>query len=234
MVISKRILVILLLTSNLLFSQSSKISKIGICLGTAYNTQVQDKNIFFPVSYSYYNKLSPYIGLVHRDSINNWFSIKTSLYYVQRGVRINYKYETPYYNLYSEQSFTCHYLSFPIKLNFNIKNFFIGFGVEGSLLLKAHHKVHIKETMPSYINENNLDAWYGEKFYQIADAGYNFNLGYRIKNFEIELNMFHGLIPPPKFQYFTSQHFEFKYAYQQTFMLGLNYYPKFKKYYPKK
>jgi hypothetical protein len=234
MAISKKHLLILSLTFNFILFGQTKQNKIGICVGAAYNTQVQDKDKFFPVSYSYYNKLSPYIGFIHKDSITSWFSVKTSLYYVQRGININYKLETPNYTLKSDQSFTCHYISFPIKLNFNIKNFYFGVGLEGSILLKAHHKVHITETMPSYINENSLDKWYGEKYYQIADAGYTFNIGYRIKNFEIDFNMFHGLIPPPKFQYFTSQHFEFKYAYQQTFMLGLNYYPKFKKYLRKK
>ena len=40
--------------------------------------------------------------------------------------------------------------------------------------------------------------------------------------------MFHGLIAPPKFFIFGSQHFEYQYSYQQTFMLGINYFPKYK------
>ena len=238
-ILKKTIVALLLIISNLIFAQSNliqknKLSKIGIYAGVGYNTQVQDKNEFFKVSYSYYNKFSPYIGFVYRDSINSWLSIKTSLYYIQRGMINNYKYESPPYSLYSEQSFTGHYISFPIKLNFNYKRFFMGIGVEGSILLTAHHKVHIKEVTPTYVNENSLDAWYGEKFYQPVDAGYNFSFGYKIKNFEIEMNVYHGLIQPPKFQYFTSQHNEQKYAYQQTFMLGINYFPIFKKFLPKK
>ena len=232
----KSIFIVLVIVTNTMLGQQIKQSKFGLTVGLAYNTQVKTKESFAPVSFAHHNRASPYIGIIYRDSINKWFSIKTSLYYIQRGVRFNYIYDTPFYTLHADQKFTCHYLSFPIKLNFNIKKFFIGVGLEGSILLKGHYDIKIESGFPTTgtVNTQIVDKWYGESQFQTVDAGYNFNMGYKFKNFEIEFSTYHGLIAPPKFDIFGSQHFEFKYLYQQTFMLGINYFPKFKRYLPKK
>ncbi|MBI2720611.1 MAG: outer membrane beta-barrel protein [Bacteroidetes bacterium] len=205
--------------------------KFGFCAGTAYNTMVKKPNQWFPVSYSYYNRFSPYVGFVFRDSLCRFVLLKASVYYVQRGIRYNYKLEYPgVYMIHSDQIFTPHYLSFPVKLNFNYKSFYIGFGLEGSILITGRTKVTTKEFsgLAGNYYETSFDNWDKKVFYAV-DAGYNFNLGYKIKQFEIDFNIFHGLQPPPKFFVFASPNFEFQYLYQQTFMLGLNYYPQFKK-----
>jgi hypothetical protein len=216
-----------LLCLSKIYSQENKQRKIGFTVGLAYNTQSQEKDQFFSVSNSYYNRFSPCLGLVYRDSLNKWLTLKVGLNYVQRGVRYDYKFDIPSYSLHYDQIYTCHYISFPIKLQFNIKKVFIGFGVEGSILLKGRSKVTVTEVTTGGTFNGGFNNWYGEKFYQIADAGYHFSLGYRpLKNLEIEFNMFHGLIPPPKFHVFAEP--EQKYLYQQTFTLGINYFPNFK------
>lgn len=220
---------ILILTAILcyfsVFSQNSK--NLGITAGIGYNTQSKELYQLFPVSYAYYNLASPYLGLTLKDSLFYNLHFKTGLYYIQRGVRFNYIFDTPLYYLNSKSKFTGHYLTIPLKLNYYIKKLFFGCGVELSYLMKAHHQVTIEEEMPlnNYVNKNVLDKWYkGGDFYQIIDGGYNINLGYRINNFEIEGSVFHGLLAPPKFDYFSQQHFEYKYKYQETFVLSLTYY----------
>jgi hypothetical protein len=227
--IKKFILVFVLLSvTTVMLSQ-----KLGITVGAGYNTEVKSVKQIFPVSYSYYDRPTPYLGLIYRDTLNKYFSIKTSLYYVQRGIRYHYKFVSPFYNLEADQTFTCHYLSFPLIINFNYKGFYIGGGVEGSILLKGHYDFTAITSDPSgFYTKSVLNKWYGikDKIYQPVDAGFRFNLGYRRKNIEYEFNMFHGLIAPGNFFVFTSQHFEFQYLTMQTFMVGMNYYPTFKKY----
>ncbi|MBA3682632.1 MAG: outer membrane beta-barrel protein [Bacteroidetes bacterium] len=218
---------ILLSVSNVIRSQ-----KLGLTFGAGYNTEVKSAKQIFPVSYYYYNRPTPYLGIIYRDTLNKYFSLRTSLYYVQRGIRYLYDFQSPVYNLKVDQIFTCHYLSFPLIFNFNYKNFYIGGGVEGSILLKGHYDFTTISSDPTgYYQKQVSNKWYGgqDKVFNPVDAGFRFNLGYRKGNFEIEANMFHGLIPPATFFVFTSQHFEFQYLTQQTFMLGVNYYPKFKR-----
>lgn len=226
-IIKKVFIASLILLASAGFSQ-----KFGFCMGSAYNTMVKKPNQWSPVSHHYHNRFSPYAGFVFRDSLNKFLSFKASLYYVQRGIRYNYKLEYPgVYLIHSDQIYTPHYLSFPIKVNFNYAGFYIGFGVEGSILLKARSRIHTREQSSVSGNsyESTIDTWDRENLYYPTDAGYNFNLGYRFNQFEIDFNIFHGLQPPPKFFVFASPNFEFQYLYQQTFMLGLNYYPKFKR-----
>lgn len=223
-----KIIFSLLFFGCLTFAQTNK---VGFIYGVGYNTQVKENNKMFPVSYSYYNTVSPMLGLTYRDSIYRWLHLKVSAYYIQRGVRFDYLFNTPFYVLQSKSKFTGHYISLPIKLNAYIGKFFIGGGAEVSYLLKAHHQVSITESYPLQGIENKsvLDKWFSEPYYNAVDAGWNINFGYKIKNLEIEGSVFHGLIKPPKFDYFSNQHFEFKYAFQQTFMLCLTYYPYFKR-----
>ncbi|MHB8402193.1 MAG: porin family protein [Bacteroidia bacterium] len=226
------VLFIFIVVSDTLLAQQIKESKFGIMGGVGYNTQVQAANKIAPVSYGYNNTFTPYLGLVYRDSITKWLTFKSSLYYVQRGVRYNYSFDSPTYYLHVKQTFTCHYVSFPIKLNFNIKRFFIGIGVEGSILIKGHYDFNAAFGNPSTgyaYTDPGMHKWATSNLYQPVDAGYTFSLGYRFKHFEIELNMFHGLIVPPNFKPFCFEHFDFQYLYQQTFMLGINYFPVFKK-----
>lgn len=233
MVAFKRYLTILLFLPMLLIGQDfiRTHGKLGIMGGGAYNTQVKQANQIAPVSYWYYNVTSPYLGLIYRDSLSNRFVLRVGLYYVKRGVKFHYRYTTSDYTLDVKSKFDTHYISFPIKLNYNYKSFFIGGGVEGSILIRGHFYQRIEETLdPNYRNLNTLDKWYGSKQFQPIDAGWCVNFGYTFKkNFEIEFAMYHGLLQPGKFSYFSWQHFEFKYGFQQTFTLGLNYFPVFKK-----
>ena len=213
------------------FSQVNKQSKFGLVVGLAYNTQVQDSNKIGPVSPSFNNRFSPYAGFMYRDSINKWLTLITKLYYAQRGVQYIFNFDSPTYFLHSRQIFVCHYISFPINLRFNYKKFFIGAGVEGSILIKGLYDSDVTFGDPStgYSYHTKLKHYYGGQYFQPVDAGFSCSLGYRFKHFEIEGSMFHGLIAPPKFNIFTIEHFNFNYLYQQTFMLGINYFPTFKK-----
>lgn len=211
---------------------SKKVSRIGVAAGLSYNTQVKTKDSFFPVSYSYYNRYSPYLGLVFKDSLNKFLSLKIGLCYVQRGVQFNwtYKINNPYYYLHTDDIYTGHYITLPIRLNFNYRGFFIGAGIEASILLTFHDYNYTEQDLgvpgshTTFVTTKN----YNYPNYQPADVGYSFSIGYRYKNFEIEGSMFHGLIQPKLYPYFAAQHFEFKAAYQETFNLHINYYPKFK------
>ncbi len=223
---------ILILIANCLLAQTpiKKESRFGVHIGFGYNTQVKENKVVAPVSFGYHNRFTPNIGIVFKDSINPFLILKSGLYYTQRGVRFSYLYDTPIYYLKNLEIYTCHYASFPITMNFKYKRFYIGGGLEGSILIKAHWYSYQKQVLASGLTfEGEIDRWFGAEFFQPVDAGFRFNLGYKFSNMEIDLNIFHGLLPPPKFQYFTSQHFEFKYAYQQTFSLQLNYYFRVKK-----
>jgi hypothetical protein len=223
---------LLVLFTNFIVAQkpTKKVSRFGVHLGFGYNTQVKESKVIAPVSFGYHNRFTPNIGVVFKDSINSFLFFRTGLYYTQRGVKFNYVFDTPFYYLKSINIFTGHYASFPITLNFKYKRFYIGGGLEGSILIKAHYYFYAKQIIPPGPTiESEIDRWFGAEFFQPVDAGFRFNMGYKFLNMEVDLNIFHGLLPPPKFQYFTSQHFEFKYAYQQTFSLQLNYYFKVKK-----
>lgn len=220
--IKKILLFLIVFYTSIMFGQ-----KLGLSYGVGYNTETKAVNKVFPVSFAAYNRFTPYLGIVYRDTLNKYFSIKTSLYYVQRGIRYLYDFKSPVYNLKADQIFTCHYISFPLIVNFNYKNFYIGGGVEGSILLKGHYDFTVISSDPSgYYQEQVLNKWYGikDKIYQPVDAGFCFDLGYRRKNLEFEFNAFHGLIAPGNFFVFTSQHFEFQYLTMQTFRIGMNYY----------
>ncbi len=229
----KKLIFLLILFVNVLVAQipTKKESRFGVHIGFGYNTQVKESTSIAPVSFGYHNRFTPNIGVVFKDSINSFLVFKTGLYYTQRGVKFSYVYDTPIYYLKNIEIYTCHYVSFPITLNFKYKGFYIGGGLEGSILIKAHWYSYQKQILPpGLVYEGKIDRWFGAEFFQPVDAGFRFNMGYKFSNLEIDLNIFHGLLPPPKFQYFTSQHFEFKYAYQQTFSLQLNYYFKVKDY----
>lgn len=226
--IKKKLVTALLLVLSFCSFCQQKQSKIGITAGIAYNTQSKTPSDFLHPSFSYYNRFSPYIGLIYRDSISRSLSIKTSIYYVQRGVRYDYIFDTPMYYLRQNQIITCHYISFPINLAYNYKNFYIGVGVEGSILIKGRSKATIQERSAYSSTNAGFDNWDREKLYQIADAGYGGCLGYKLKNLEIDFSVFHGLIPPAKFTVFAINNFEYKYLYQQTFRLGVNYFLRFK------
>ena len=232
-IFKKTSIILLIIISNSFVAQTNK--KLGIIYGIGYNTQVKENNKIAPVSFWYYNTFSPILGLVYRDSIYKFLSIKTSVYYVQRGVKFDYIFDTPSYYLRSKQSFTAHYISCPIKLYANFKNFFIGGGVEASFLIKAHNISQVDQKIPSanFQQTNKIDRWFSEPLYNAIDAGFNISGGYRFKHFEIEGSMFHGLIPPRKFDYFSIQHFEFTYLFQETFSICINYFP-YKKYWKKK
>jgi len=216
----------------LFFTVCLQAQKFGFITGAAYNTQVKESNKMFPVSYSYYNTFSPVIGLTYRDSIYKWLRIKTAAYYVQRGVRFDYTFNIPnFYYLHSVSRFTGHYISCPIRLYAQFKGFFFGAGVEASYLMKAHYYVQMTEKQPpiNYEQVSTIDKWYGEQWFQQVDAGYTFNFGYAKNNWEIEASIFHGLVAPPKFDYFSYQHFEYKYKFQETFAITFNYYPNLKR-----
>lgn len=235
MKISGGILIFLWLCINVnaqqvLFLKSG--SRIGLTIGTAYNTQVKTKDSFFPLSYSYYNRFSPDIGFCFKDSLNKFLNIKIGASYLQRGVKFDYSYNFPgAYNLHSVEIYTGHYLTIPVRLNVMYKGFYIGAGVEASILLTHHDYdfLHTDLGTPNTIVETKVKKNYGYPYYQPADVGYSFAVGYQYRRFEIEANMFHGLIIPRLYPYFSSQHFEFQYAYQQTFALTISYYPMLKK-----
>lgn len=222
MALTKKTFFLLLISVSFVMSGQ----RLGITIGSGYNTQVKSAKQIAPISYAYYNRLSPLLGLIYRDSINRFLTFRSGVYYVQRGVRFKYNYDTQFYYLRTDQTFTCHYISFPIRLNFNYRNFFIGGGVEGSILIKGRYHTIYEERDPTsgYENKNIIDKYYGWDIFNPVDAGFNFNVGYKLKRFEIEASVFHGLMSPAKFFVFGIQHFEYKYATQQTFMLSVNYY----------
>ena len=231
MVRINKIILLLLAVPVIGYSQQKKQSKFGVIAGLAYNTQVNDSTKVGPISYAKHNLFSPYAGFIYRDSINKWLSLVTKLYYVQRGVRFNENFVSPTFSETTKQLFVCHYVSFPINLRFHIKKFFIGAGVEGSILLTGLTYFDDKLWYgPGYpVIHSVINRYDGSKVYRPVDAGYSFSLGYRFKYFELEASMFHGLIVPPKFSVYGYNDFAFRYAYQQTFMLGINYFPSFKK-----
>ncbi|GAB4251108.1 MAG: hypothetical protein Kow0079_04860 [Vicingaceae bacterium] len=227
MVITKKNILLLILSVSFYFikGQSNIINK-KITSGIAYNTL--SEKIFLPisVSYSYYNRVSPYIGLGFDFKFNEKSYFQFVPYYVQRGVRFNYTYESPNYYLNVDQIFTLHYASIPISFYYKFSKFSFGTGVEGSFLLQANSSIEYKEingymgTKESYSLKNKDYI----NLYQAGDLGYVFYIGYDLKWFKIDFNYFHGIIPPPKFNVFPAQRFDFQYTYQQTFRLGISYF----------
>ena len=69
--------ILLIVISNSFISQTNK--KLGIMYGVGYNTQVKENNKIAPVSFAYYNTFSPIVGLVYRDSIYKFLSLKPAM-----------------------------------------------------------------------------------------------------------------------------------------------------------
>ncbi len=221
-IIRKRLLFLLLVLNTYMNGQEFKKRVIA---GVAYNTLSEDLFVPFSVSYAYYNRFSPYLGVDFEFKISERNYLQVTPYYVQRNIRFNYVYDSPNYYVNVDQKFKLHYISFPLIYNFKLSKFKFGIGIEGSFLLQANSRISYKENngytgkQKNYVLKNK-DY---DNLYQVGDVGYVIVIGYSFKRFDINFNYYHGMIPPPKFNIFPAQRFAFQYTYQQTFRLGVSY-----------
>lgn len=230
MVCSKHRLTLFILFLQLTLSYSQ--NKFGLMTGVAYNMQLKSATNFHEFSYWYHNTTFPSFGFFYRDKINDHLSLRTGAYFVRRGFKFNYNFSSPWYGLDSKQKIICNYVSFPINLNFNYKKVYIGIGTELSFLINANYFFDVSQDVPGGSSTHDKITYTNKdgNMFNIIDGGYSLNIGYRMKNIEMELNLYRGLLTPRKFDsYFTIQHFEYKYNLQQTLSLNFIFYPNFKK-----
>jgi len=210
---------IILLITIVLVNNTNAQFNLGIQLGL--NSTSVDQTFPDDVHDGFYpskSKLGFNAGLVFEYVLNDNMGLQSGLFYTQKGYQVDWdaflKREDMEGSIDGYWKYTYNYLELPLHFYYNLNGFvinagpYLAYGLGGTYVVDAKYKVDgesgtisdsaLLTAISGDINANNVfdgneDIPFN-KYYKAFDAGFDFGVGYKYKQFMLKAQYSLGLI----------------------------------------